>query len=285
MQIAARESTEIAALASPGDTLSSTPKQTPQPTPSPPPPDFDNLISFYKLEADRYYNDCGYSSNHYAYTEDELYMLAQLIYGEARGESLKGKIAVANVVMNRVLSRGYPGHTIKTVITAPGQFTGYSSSTKPNAACISAARQVLDEEVWVIPQNVYFFHSNKGLAEGESWGTHRYYARIGVHAFYTENYGGRNRNGEIPPARYARAYQWPQDGCEPGKREHRIQYMLNKLGYDVKADGYFGETTKDAIVAFQADYKIKADGVAGPVSIEALIKAFGVNEYSAEFGS
>lgn len=39
---------------------------------------------------------------------DEMHCLAKNIYFEARGESLKGKIAVANVTMNRVDSTKYP---------------------------------------------------------------------------------------------------------------------------------------------------------------------------------
>ena len=39
---------------------------------------------------------------------DEMHCLAKNIYFEARGESIKGKIAVANVTMNRVDSPKYP---------------------------------------------------------------------------------------------------------------------------------------------------------------------------------
>ena len=39
---------------------------------------------------------------------DEMHCLAKNIYFEARGEGLKGKIAVANVTMNRVDSPKYP---------------------------------------------------------------------------------------------------------------------------------------------------------------------------------
>ena len=251
------------------------------PTPSPTPVDFDGFIDFYKLEADHYYNDYGYSSNDYEYTAQELHMLAQVICGEARGESSKGKIAVGNVVMNRVLSRGYPGDTIEAVITASGQFSGYSSSIRPDSACISAARLVLDYEVWVIPQNVYFFHVSRYV--GKDWGGHEYCDKIGNHCFYTENYGGRNRNGSVPPALYERAYKWPRYGCEPGARVYRIQYMLYELGYDVEADGYFGKTTEEAVVAFQTNNGLEADGVAGPTTLTALIKTFGENEYCAKF--
>lgn len=39
---------------------------------------------------------------------DEMHCLAKNIYFEARGETLDGKIAVANVTMNRVASSNYP---------------------------------------------------------------------------------------------------------------------------------------------------------------------------------
>ncbi|MEN6470589.1 MAG: cell wall hydrolase [Clostridiaceae bacterium] len=267
--------------ATPPPDQGATPGPALSPTPSLTPVDFDALIEFYRLKADRYYGDYGYSSNHYTYTDEELNMLAKLICGEARGESLKGKLAVANVVMNRVLARGYPGDTIKAVITAPGQFSGYSASIRPSSACVYAAKQVLEKEVWVIPQNVFFFQSNKPA--GENWGGHTFCVKIGGHCFYTESYSGRSRNSTIPPALYERVYQWPQFGCEPGKRVHRVQYMLSKLGYDVEADGYFGKTTKEALIAFQKEHRLKTDGVAGPSTLKALIRAYGESAYCARF--
>ncbi len=252
------------------------------PSPTPKPVDMDKLVDYYMLEAKEYYGDFGYSSNHYEYTEDDIYMLAQLIYGEARGESTKGKIAVANVVMNRVLARGFPGNSIKAVIMAPNQFTGYSSSIRPNSSCFSAAKQVLEKEVWVLPQDIYYFHSNR--SEGENWGSHRFYAKIGAHCFYRESYSGRKRNADIPPALYERIYKWPQYGGKPEKRVSRVQYMLNKLGYKVKADSYFGITTKDALIEFQTKAGLEADGVAGPATIRALIRKFGVEEYLKKYG-
>ncbi len=269
------------ATPTPSPTPATTPTATPAPSPTPVPVDMDKLVSYYMVEADLYYNECGYSSNYYEYTDDDVYMLAQLIYGEARGESTKGKIAVANVVMNRVLSRGYPGSTIKDVITAPGQFSGYSSSIHPNSSCKSAARQVLEKQVWVIPQNVYFFNSDR--REGEDWGSHDFYAKIGNHCFYTESYSGRSRNGNVPPALFERTFKWPQYGCKVEKRVKRLQYMLNKLGYDVKADGYFGMDSVEAVTKFQNDHGLHADGVAGPDTIEKLIKTFGVENYLKKY--
>ena len=48
--------------------------------------------------------------------------MACLVYAEAGNQSYEGKLAVANVVLNRVKSKKYP-NTIKDVIYQPGQFT------------------------------------------------------------------------------------------------------------------------------------------------------------------
>jgi peptidoglycan hydrolase-like protein with peptidoglycan-binding domain len=59
--------------------------------------------------------------------------------------------------------------------------------------------------------------------------------------------------------------------------------MLNKLKYDVKADGYFGMDSKEAIMQFQSDHGLHPDGVAGPDTIEKLIKTFGVENYIKKY--
>lgn len=62
------------------------------------------------------------------YTQDELKLLSCLVYAEAGNQSYEGKLAVANVVLNRVKSSKYP-NTINDVIYQPGQFTVASSGS------------------------------------------------------------------------------------------------------------------------------------------------------------
>ena len=259
-----------------------TPTLTPSPSPTPEPIDLDVLISeFFEVKADKYYNEIGYSSSTYDYTDKESYMLAQLIYLEARGESYKGKLAVANVVMNRVLSRGYPGSTIEEVITAPGQFC-YNYNVKPNSSCKRAARDVLAFEKWVIPQNIYYFRVSTTVFD---WGNFKYALTIGNHAFYEYNYYGRYRGDAIPPQLYQRTFQWPEFGCKPGARVYKLQKILRALSYDVKADGYFGKSSKEAIKDFQKKNGLRADGIAGPDTLKALINKYGVDKFVKNFKS
>ncbi len=257
-----------------------TPIPTTEPDPTPPPITAESCVDFYVVEADAYYNKMGYSNNHYEYTQDDVYMLAQIIQSEAGGESTEGMIAVGNVVMNRVLNRYKFGSTVAEVITAPGQFA-YNANTKPSSKAKGAARAVLQDENWVIPQDIYYFRS--GASSGVDWGSHKFFTKIGGHCFYRHSYSGRHRGGDAPPKLFERTYKYAQYGCKPEDRVYRIQYMLNKLDYDVKADSYFGKDTVDALMAFQQKHGLDADGIAGPSTVEKLIEDFGLSNYYLQF--
>jgi uncharacterized protein YgiM (DUF1202 family) len=64
----------------------------------------------------------------YSYTNEDLKLLACLIHAEAGTQSYEGKLAVANVVINRVKSSKYPD-TIKSVIYQKGQFSVAASGS------------------------------------------------------------------------------------------------------------------------------------------------------------
>lgn len=64
--------------------------------------------------------------------------LARTIYGEARGESQAGKVAVAFVVINRVHGKAWFGRTIRGVCRKPWQFSCWNKSD-PNRARLLAA--------------------------------------------------------------------------------------------------------------------------------------------------
>ena len=61
-------------------------------------------------------------------TERDIDTLARTIYGEARGETLKGKIAVAHVVLNRVKAKSWWGRTIHGVCRKPWQFSAWNAN-------------------------------------------------------------------------------------------------------------------------------------------------------------
>ena len=75
-----------------------------------------------------------------------LYLLARLVYGEARGEPYVGKVAVAAVVLNRVKSPSFP-NTISGVIYQSGAFDAVSDgqiNLTPDEDSLRAARDALN---------------------------------------------------------------------------------------------------------------------------------------------
>lgn len=85
------------------------------------------------------------SSKAFQATPDEVDLLAKAIYGEARGESLSGQIAVGAVILNRVKSPDFP-NTIKEVIFQPSAFTAVQDGQfylKPDFKAYEAAREAL----------------------------------------------------------------------------------------------------------------------------------------------
>ena len=73
-------------------------------------------------------------------------LLSRLVYAEARGESYKGQVAVAAVVLNRVASASFP-NTISGVIYQTGAFSCVSNGSinkTPDSTAIRAALDALN---------------------------------------------------------------------------------------------------------------------------------------------
>ena len=78
--------------------------------------------------------------------EGEVYTLARLVHGEARGEPYVGKVAVAAVVLNRVRSAAFP-NTISGVIYQAGAFDCVADgqiNLAPDADSLRAARDAMN---------------------------------------------------------------------------------------------------------------------------------------------
>ena len=124
-------------------------------------------------------------------TEDsEQDCLAKAVYFEARGESLEGQLAVAEVVMNRAASGRYPA-TLCKVVTQPAQFSFIRKGRfpSPNVAsaawrkAVGVARIALAKLADTLPSGVLWYHADYVKP---SWGRRlNRTARIGVHIFYS----------------------------------------------------------------------------------------------------
>lgn len=134
------------------------------------------------------------------FSSDEQQCLATGIYFEARGESVKGQAAVAQVILNRVRNPAYP----KTICGVVYQNEDWHNACQFSFACDNVKEKVNSQEHWRIARQVAM-----AVTAGKIWlpevgsATH-YHAvyvrpkwaaemvkvgRIGMHIFY-RTYGG-----------------------------------------------------------------------------------------------
>ena len=133
----------------------------------------------------------------YMYTNQELKYLTCIIQAEAGNQPYAGKVAVANVVLNRVESERFP-NTIKSVIyqnNGVPQFTptvngslraklkNYKKMSEQTRACQKAAKAALAGEN-VVGDKLFFCVYEPAVAERAGEGN---YQVIGDHIFYNLN--------------------------------------------------------------------------------------------------
>lgn len=132
------------------------------------------------------------TNRHYnnKYTMDDVYLLAQLIYSEARGEELYGKLAVATVVLNRVehapawMSQGK--RTLEGVVFCPGQFDGVKTKAfyeQFDEESLKAARMVLLEGYRSFRSSVLYFYNPKISTDKKFIDSIKPVIKIGNHVF------------------------------------------------------------------------------------------------------
>ena len=117
----------------------------------------------------------------------ELRCLAKNIYYEARGEPLRGKIAVAQVTLNRVKNAGYRD-TICKVVYQPFQFSWTRDTTRRAPAgtawvqALQLAQSILTQTIHLPHFPALYFHNTKVKPH---WTRKKQVlARIGGHIFY-----------------------------------------------------------------------------------------------------
>lgn len=130
------------------------------------------------------------------YTDEELYLIAQTVWHEARGEGSNGWIAVAEVIKNRVLNPLYP-ETVQDVIYQTGQFSYNEQIANmiPNETEIEVVKMVLDGKVSILGDDNVLWFKNPTItddyeadidstSEIGDWNGHKPYKLIGSHMFY-----------------------------------------------------------------------------------------------------
>ena len=117
-----------------------------------------------------------------AQANSDLYLLAKLIYSEARGEIYEGQVAVGAVVLNRVRDAGFP-NTIQGVIYQPWAFTALNDgqfALEPNSTAYQAAQDAMNG--WDPTYGCIFYYNP--VTATSTWILSReIIVRIGNHVF------------------------------------------------------------------------------------------------------
>jgi len=122
------------------------------------------------------------------HTKKDVECLAKNIYYEARGESQKGKIAVAQVTLNRVIHPSEFNKTICGVVYQKDQFSW--TSTRKNyikdkyhwEEAEHIARGILQGKLFLENFDALYFHTNYTKPTWRH--TKQYITTIGKHIFY-----------------------------------------------------------------------------------------------------
>lgn len=123
-----------------------------------------------------------------SFNSDDIYWLARIIEAEAGGEPYKGKVAVGNVVINRVLSSSFPNTVYGVIFEYYGnipQFSPVADGTiynNPSQVSIQAAKDAANG-ARPVGDATYFFNPSKAAG---TWIVRNktYVTRIGGHVFY-----------------------------------------------------------------------------------------------------
>ena len=143
----------------------------------------DGIVGPATLKALGMQSSSGSSASSGSNTNGNLYLLARLVYGEARGEPYKGQVAVAAVVLNRVKSSKFP-NSVSGVIYQSGAFSVVSDgqiNLTPDETAIKAARDAMNG---YDPTNGCLYYYNPAKTTNKWMLSKPVLLRIGNHAFF-----------------------------------------------------------------------------------------------------
>lgn len=115
-------------------------------------------------------------------SDHELEWMARAVHGEARGETYKGKVAVAAVIMNRLASKDFPD-TIKGVIFEKDAFTAVNDGQINLQPDDEARRAVRDAVRGEDPTHDSLYYFNPDTATSAWIWSRAQTVKIGRHIF------------------------------------------------------------------------------------------------------
>lgn len=110
------------------------------------------------------------ASRRIQYTDEDYQVLLRIVQAEAGICDKRGKILVADVIINRVLSKEFP-NSVKAVVYEPSQFqpvsNGAINSVKVTAETIECVDRALDGEDY--SNGALYFMNRRGSGSAAAW--------------------------------------------------------------------------------------------------------------------
>jgi N-acetylmuramoyl-L-alanine amidase len=116
------------------------------------------------------------------YSQNDIQLMARAVYGEARGESYTGQVAIAAVILNRVQSASFP-NTIAGVIYEPGAFTAVADGQINLTPNETAKKAVIDAINGWDPTGNAIYYFNPATATNKWIWSRPQIKQIGKHIF------------------------------------------------------------------------------------------------------
>ncbi|MCA1061263.1 spore cortex-lytic enzyme [Rossellomorea aquimaris] len=116
------------------------------------------------------------------FSQNDIQLMANAVYGESRGESYTGQVAVAAVILNRVRSSSFP-NTVAGVIYEPGAFTAVADGQINLTPNETAKKAVLDAVNGWDPSDGAIYYFNPDTATSSWIWSRPQIKQIGKHIF------------------------------------------------------------------------------------------------------
>ncbi|MGF2616888.1 spore cortex-lytic enzyme [Rossellomorea vietnamensis] len=116
------------------------------------------------------------------FSQNDIQLMANAVYGEARGEPYEGQVAVAAVILNRIDSPSFP-NTVSGVIFEPGAFTAVADGQiwlTPNEKAKEAVMDAI--QGWDPSENAQYYFNPVTATSKWIW-TRPQIKKIGKHIF------------------------------------------------------------------------------------------------------
>ncbi len=116
------------------------------------------------------------------FSESDIKLLSNAVYGESRGEPFVGQVAVAAVILNRISSSKFPDN-VSGVIFQPGAFTAVQDGQiwlTPNDKARKAVMDAING--WDPSQGALYYFNPDTATSGWIWGRPQI-LKIGKHIF------------------------------------------------------------------------------------------------------